>query len=62
MDEKILQTYAKPVRSENLPQPRFGHTVNQISKTAIVVFGGAISAPGNYTVSYFMFFIFFFLP
>ena len=50
-EEKVLATYAKIMRSDTLPQPRFGHTVNQISKTSIVVFGGAISAPGNYTMS-----------
>ncbi|MCQ2820036.1 MAG: metallophosphoesterase [archaeon] len=50
-EEKILSSYAKVMRSDSLPPPRFGHTVNQISKTAIVVFGGAISAPGNYTMS-----------
>ena len=46
-DNKILKKYAQEVKSEKLPPPRFGHTVNIISKTCIVVFGGAISTPDN---------------
>ena len=43
----VLKKYAQEVQSENLPPPRFGHTVNIISKTRIVIFGGAISTPNN---------------
>lgn len=50
VNTKILQE-AEIVESEGLPHARFGHTVNQISKTSIVVFGGAISSPGNFTMS-----------
>ena len=46
-DNKVLKKYAKEVQSEKLPPPRFGHTVNIISKTSIVIFGGAISTPDN---------------
>ena len=46
-DNKVLKKYAQEVQSEKLPPPRFGHTVNLISKTSIVIFGGAISTPDN---------------
>ena len=46
-DNKVLKKYAQEVQSEKLPPPRFGHTVNIISKTSIVIFGGAISTPDN---------------
>ena len=46
-DNKVLKKYAKEVESGILPPPRFGHTVNIISKTCIVIFGGAISTPDN---------------
>lgn len=49
--EKVLKKYAKVITSDTLPPPRFGHTVNLISKNTIVVFGGAISTPGNYTMT-----------
>ena len=49
--ERILKRFAKIVTSETLPPPRFGHTVNTISKTTICIFGGAISTPGNYTMT-----------
>ena len=44
---KILKKYAQEVQNDFLPPPRFGHTVNIISKTRIVIFGGAISTPNN---------------
>ena len=50
-NEKVLKKYAQIVTSDTLPPPRFGHTVNLISKNTIVVFGGAISTPGNYTMT-----------
>ena len=46
-DNKVLKKYAQEVQSEKLPPPRFGHTVNLISKTSIVIFGGAISTSDN---------------
>ena len=46
-ENKILKKYAQEIKTENLPPPRFGHTVNRISKTSIVIFGGAISTPDN---------------
>ena len=46
-NNKVLKKYATEVQSEILPPPRFGHTVNIISKTRIVIFGGAISTPNN---------------
>ena len=46
-DNKVLKKYAKVIQSTNLPPPRFGHTVNIVSKTSIVIFGGAISTPDN---------------
>ena len=46
-DNKVLKKYAQEVQSEKLrPQP-FGHIVNLISKTSIVIIGGAISMPDN---------------
>lgn len=50
-NERVLKKYAKVVQSDTLPPPRFGHTVNLISKTAAIIFGGAISTPGNYTMT-----------
>ena len=46
-DNKVLKKYAQEVQSEKLPPPRFGHSVNLISKTSIVIFGGAISTSDN---------------
>ena len=43
---KVLKKFAQEVQGDN-PPPRFGHTVNIISKTRIVIFGGAISTPNN---------------
>jgi len=42
-----LKKYAQEVQSEKLPPQPFGHIVNLISKTSIVIFGGAISMPDN---------------
>jgi len=46
-NNKVLKKYAQEVQSDYIPPPRFGHTVNIISKTRIVIFGGAISTPNN---------------
>ena len=46
-DNKFLKKYAQEIQQDNLPPPRFGHTVNRISKTSIIIFGGAISTPDN---------------
>ena len=35
----------------NAPPPMFGHTVTPISKTKIVLFGGAIGTYGNFTMT-----------
>lgn len=50
-NEKVLKKYAETINSDTLPSPRFGHTVNLISKTTIVVFGGAISTQINFTMT-----------
>ena len=53
-DNKVLKKYDQKVQSEKLPPPLFGHIVNLISKTSIVIFGGAISTPDNqecYTIT-----------
>jgi protein phosphatase len=50
-NENFLKIYAEIVTATNSPPPRFGHTVNLVSKTTVVVFGGAISSPGNYTMT-----------
>lgn len=47
----FLKQYAELVIPANAPPARFGHTVNLVSKTTVVVFGGAISSPGNYTMT-----------
>ena len=39
-DNKVLKKYAIEVQNDKIPPPRFGHTVNVISKTCIVIFGG----------------------
>ncbi len=49
--ESFLKQSAEIIPSINAPPPRFGHTVNIVSKTTVVVFGGAISSPGNYTMT-----------
>ena len=33
------------------PQPRFGHTVTQISRNKVVLFGGAYGDAGKFTIS-----------
>ena len=35
----------------NLPQSRFGHTVTLISKTKIILFGGATGDTGRYSIT-----------
>ena len=35
----------------SLPPASFGHTLAQISKTRILLFGGAIGNPGNYKMT-----------
>jgi hypothetical protein len=50
-NENFLKRYGEVIPSYNQPPPRFGHTVNLVSKTTIVIFGGAISSPGNYTMT-----------
>ncbi len=47
----FFKGFAELVSPSNAPPPRFGHTVNLVSKTTVVVFGGAISSPGNYTMT-----------
>ena len=42
-DNKVLKKYAQEVQSEKLPPPRFDHIVKLISKTSIVILGGAIT-------------------
>jgi hypothetical protein len=49
--DNFIKLYGEIVTSENAPPPRFGHTVNLVSKTTVVAFGGAISSPGNYTMT-----------
>ena len=46
-DNKVLEKYAQEVQNEKLPPPLFGHTVNIISNTSIVIFSGAINMPDN---------------
>ena len=35
----------------NFPQSRFGHTVTLISKTKIILFGGATGDTGRYSIT-----------
>ena len=42
-----LEKYSKEIQSINFPPPRFGHTVNIISKKNVVLFGGAININNN---------------
>ena len=46
--EKIVQ---KIESSGSIPQARFGHTVTAISKTKVVLFGGAIGDTGKYSIT-----------
>jgi len=34
-----------------LPEPRFGHTVTQISKTKVVLYGGATGSNGKFSIT-----------
>jgi len=47
----FLKKHAEVINSNTTPPARFGHTVNLVSKTTVVIFGGAISSPGNYTMT-----------
>ena len=47
----FLKTYGEKVFSNNFPPPRFGHTVNLVSQTTVLIFGGAISGQVNYTMT-----------
>ena len=53
MEQNInfLKRYGEIQSPSNAPSPRFGHTANLVSKTTVVIFGGAISSPGNYTMT-----------
>ena len=42
-NNKVLSKYAEIINSDSFPNPRFGHTVNLVSKSTILIFGGAIS-------------------
>ena len=46
--EKIVQRIDT---SGNIPQARFGHTVTAISKTKVILFGGAIGDTGKYSIT-----------
>ena len=46
--EKIVQRIET---SGNIPQARFGHTVTAISKTKVILFGGAIGDTGKYSIT-----------
>ncbi len=50
-NQNFLNLYGEVQSPSNAPSPRFGHTVNLVSKTTIVIFGGAVSSPGNYTMT-----------
>ncbi len=50
-NQNFLKLYGEVQTPINAPSPRFGHTVNLVSKTTIVIFGGAISSPNNYTMT-----------
>lgn len=39
-----FENYCEIIKCANMPEQRFGHTVNWISKTGIVIFGGAINS------------------
>lgn len=34
-----------------IPEPRFGHTVTQISSTKVILFGGATGTNGKYSIT-----------
>jgi protein phosphatase len=46
--EKIVQ---KIETTGSIPQARFGHTVTAISKTKVILFGGAIGDTGKYSIT-----------
>lgn len=50
-DINFLKQYGEKVYSNNFPPPRFGHTVNLVSQTTVLIFGGAISGHVNYTMT-----------
>jgi len=50
-ETRVLHKYAEIIKSDSFPPPRFGHTVNLVNKSSIIVFGGAISTPGNYKMT-----------
>lgn len=47
----FLKQYGEKVSSNNFPPPRFGHTVNLVTQTTVLIFGGAISGNVNYTMT-----------
>jgi protein phosphatase len=47
----FLKKYSELITPGSPPVPRFGHTVNLVSKSTVVVFGGAVSNPGSYTMT-----------
>jgi protein phosphatase len=50
-DEGFLKKYSEIVTSETTPIARFGHTANLISKNTVVIFGGATSGNGTFTMT-----------
>lgn len=51
VENSFLKKYSEVINSQTTPPARFGHTVNLVSKTTVVIFGGAISGSGNYTMT-----------
>lgn len=50
-NDNFLKEYGDKVHSNNYPAPRFGHTVNLINHTTVLIFGGAITGSTNYTMT-----------
>ena len=50
-ENNFLKNYGEKVYSNSFPPPRFGHTVNLVSQTTVLIFGGAISGHVNYTMT-----------
>ena len=50
-NELFLKANAEIIISDSIPPARFGHTANLISKTTVVIFGGAISGHGKYIMT-----------
>ncbi len=50
-DNNFLKEFGEKVFSSNYPPPRFGHTVNLVSQTTVLIFGGAITGNVNYTMT-----------